>query len=104
MINQSKGCIHEFSSITLEQHREKKSYSIIVVKCCCCCSVAQLCPTLCDPVDCSQHTRPSCPSPSCGACSNSRSKYLTPGLNIKYILHRINKLYLYYLTFENDRS
>ena len=28
-----------------------------------CCSVAQLCPILCGPVDCS-HSRPPCPSPS----------------------------------------
>ena len=27
-------------------------------------SVAQLCPTLCDPMDCIQHTRPPCPSPT----------------------------------------
>ena len=31
-------------------------------------SVTQLCPTLCDPMDC---TRPSCPSPAPEACSNS---------------------------------
>ena len=34
----------------------------------CCCSVTQLCPTLCDPMDCSM---PGCPSPSPGVCSNS---------------------------------
>ena len=36
--------------------------------CCCCCSVAQLCSTLCDPMD----PRLSCPSPSPGACSVSQ--------------------------------
>ena len=35
----------------------------------CCCSVAQSCPTLCDPME--QHARLLCPSPSPGACSNS---------------------------------
>ena len=34
-------------------------------------SVAQLCPTLCDPMDCMQHTRLPCPSPTPGAYSNS---------------------------------
>ena len=34
-------------------------------------SVTQLCPTLCDPMDCMQHARPPCPSPSPGAYSNS---------------------------------
>ena len=34
----------------------------------CCCSVAQSCPALCDPMDCS---RLPCPSPTSGACSNS---------------------------------
>ena len=37
----------------------------------CFCSVAQSCPTLCNPMDCKQHTRLLCPSPSPGACSNS---------------------------------
>ena len=37
---------------------------------CCCCWVVQLCPTLCDPMDCSTR-RPPCPSPSPGACSYS---------------------------------
>ena len=36
---------------------------------CCCCSVAQLCATLCNSMDCS--TRLPCPSPSPRACSNS---------------------------------
>ena len=31
---------------------------------CCCSSVAQSCPTLHDPMDCSKHSRPPCPSPS----------------------------------------
>ena len=35
----------------------------------CCCSVTQLCPTLCDPMDCS--TRLPWPSPTPGPCSNS---------------------------------
>ena len=35
-----------------------------------CCSVAQSCPTLCDTVDCLQHTRLPC-SLSCRACANS---------------------------------
>ena len=34
----------------------------------CCCLVAQLCPTLCNPMDC----RLSCPSLSLGVCLNSR--------------------------------
>ena len=34
-----------------------------------CCSVAQLCPTLCDPMDC-KHARLLCPSPSPGVCSD----------------------------------
>ena len=35
-----------------------------------CCSVAQLCPTLCDPMDC-KHASLLCPSPSPGVCSDS---------------------------------
>ena len=35
---------------------------------CCCCSVASLCLTLCDPMDCSMWLP--CASPSPGACSN----------------------------------
>ena len=34
-------------------------------------SVPQSCPTLCDPMDCMQHVRLPCPSPTPGACSNS---------------------------------
>ena len=34
-------------------------------------SVAQLCPTLCDPRDCSMPGCSPCPSPTPGACSNS---------------------------------
>ena len=34
-------------------------------------SVAQLCSTLCDPMDCMQHTRPPCPLPTPGVYSNS---------------------------------
>ena len=30
-------------------------YYDLHVLCCCCCSVTQLCPTLCDPMDCTQH-------------------------------------------------
>ena len=37
---------------------------------CCCCSVAQSCPTLCDPRE-PQHTRPPCPSPTSGVHPNS---------------------------------
>ena len=33
-----------------------------------CCSVAESCPTLCDPMDCMQHTRLPCSSPSPGVC------------------------------------
>ena len=36
----------------------------------CCFSVAQMCPTLCDPMDCSMPGFP-CPSPTPRACSNS---------------------------------
>ena len=36
-----------------------------------CCSVAQSCLTLCNPMDCMQHTMLPCPSLSPGACSNS---------------------------------
>ena len=35
-------------------------------------SVTQSCPTLCDSMDCTQHTRLPCPSPTSGAYSNSR--------------------------------
>ena len=35
-------------------------------------SVAQSCPTLCDPMNCMQHARPPCPSPTPGVHSNSR--------------------------------
>ena len=34
-------------------------------------SVAQSCPTLCNPTDCMQHSRPPCPSLTPGAYSNS---------------------------------
>ena len=34
-------------------------------------SVTQSCPTLCDPMDCMQHARLPCPSPTPRACSNS---------------------------------
>ena len=34
-------------------------------------SISQLCPSLCDPMDCMQHARFPCPSPTPGACSNS---------------------------------
>ena len=34
-------------------------------------SSVQSCPTLCDPMDCMQHARPPCPSPTLGACSYS---------------------------------
>ena len=34
-------------------------------------SVTQLCPTLCDPMDCMQHARPPCPLPSPGVHSDS---------------------------------
>ena len=33
--------------------RGGKSLSILIISCCCHCSVAQSCPTLCDPMDCS---------------------------------------------------
>ena len=36
-----------------------------------CCSVTKSCPTLCDPMDRTQHTHLPCPSPSPGVCSNS---------------------------------
>ena len=50
--------------------------------CCCCsdtwdlipsCSVTKLCLTLCDLMDCMQHARLNCPSPTPGVCSNSLS-------------------------------
>ena len=34
-------------------------------------SVARSCPTLCDPMDCMQHARLPCPSPTPEACSSS---------------------------------
>ena len=34
-------------------------------------SSVQSCPTLCNPMDCMQHARPPCPSPTLGACSYS---------------------------------
>ena len=42
-----------------------------IILCCYCFLVAQLCPTLCDPMDYSTSCRLLCPSPSPGACSNS---------------------------------
>ena len=36
-----------------------------------CCSVAKSCPTLGDPMDCMQHARLPCPSPTPRACSGS---------------------------------
>ena len=36
----------------------------------CCCSVANSSPTLCNPMDCMQHTRLPCPSPTSAACSD----------------------------------
>ena len=53
-----------------------------------CCSVAQLCPTLCDPMNCMQHTRLPCPSPSPGACSNScpLSQWYHPTVSSSVIL------------------
>ena len=38
---------------------------------CCCCSVAKLCLTLSNPMDCSKHARLLCPSLSPGVCANS---------------------------------
>ena len=38
---------------------------------CSCCSVAKLCLTLCDPMDCTQHIRLSCPSLCPRVCSHS---------------------------------
>ena len=38
----------------------------------CCCLVTQLCPVLCDPMNC-KHARPHCPSHPPRACSNSHS-------------------------------
>ena len=43
---------------------------LYVNKYCCCCSVANSCPTLCDPMAL-QHARLPCPSLSPGVCSNS---------------------------------
>ena len=39
--------------------------------CKCDCPVSKSCPTLCNPMDCMQHTRLPCPSLSPGVCSNS---------------------------------
>ena len=39
--------------------------------CKCDCPVSKSCPTLCNPMDCMQHTRLPCPSLSPRACSNS---------------------------------
>ena len=46
-------------------------------------SVAQLCPTLCDPMNCMQHTRPPCPSTAPGIYSNScpSSQWCHPALS-----------------------
>ena len=52
--------------ISLENMTSEELYSFDG----CCCSVAQSCPTLCDPIDC-KHIRLPCPSPPPGACSNS---------------------------------
>ena len=51
-----------FSEVIVTTHRGAEHL------CCCCCSVAQLCPTLCSPMDCSTlglpvpHHHPVCPS------------------------------------------
>ena len=52
--------------------------------CCCCCSVAQPCPTLCDPI---QHARLPCPSPAPGVCSNScpSSRWWHPAISSSVI-------------------
>ena len=39
---------------------------VLELFCCHCCSVTKLCPTFCDPVNCMQHGRHPCPSPSPG--------------------------------------
>ena len=48
-----------------------------------CHSVAQLCLTLCDPMDCIPHAMPPCPSPTPRACSNSRplSRWWHPAIS-----------------------
>ena len=50
-------------------------------------SVAQSCPTLCDPIDCS-HARLPCPSPTHRACSNScpSSQWCHPTISSSVIL------------------
>ena len=51
-------------------------------------SVAQLCSTLWDPMDCMQHTMPSCPSPTPGAYSNScpLSRWCHPTISSSVVL------------------
>ena len=46
-------------------------------------SVAQLCPTLCDPMNRTQHARPPCPSPTPGVHSDSRpsSQWCHPAIS-----------------------
>ena len=48
-----------------------RSWGLGVGQIFCCCSVAESCPTLCDPTDRLQHARLLCPSPSPRACWNS---------------------------------
>ena len=45
-------------------------FKFVLTTFCCCCSVAQSCPTLSNPMDFMQHTRPSCPSLSPRVCSD----------------------------------
>ena len=50
-------------------------------------SFAQLCLTLCDPMDCMQHTRLHYPSPTPGACSNScpSSRWCHPTISFSVV-------------------
>ena len=50
----------ESSSGQKSKMERKKHLNHPILCCCCCCSVAQLCPTLCDPMDCSTPGLP-CP-------------------------------------------
>ena len=50
----------------------------------CCCSAAKSCPTLCDPVDCMQHTSLPCPpTQACKSNTNTLIAYCMPGPGLR---------------------
>ena len=68
-------------------------------KCCCCCLVANLCPTLCDPMDysppgCSVHRLLQARILEWVAISFSRGIFLTQGLNLCLLSWQADSLLL----------